>query len=201
MSPTVQAKFLRVLQEREYQRLGGTRTQQADVRVIAATNRDLKAAIARGTFREDLFYRLAVFEIALPTLRDRPDDIPRLTQAFLADIGRVVARPAAGISDEALAQLGRHSWPGNARELRNAVERAVILAEGGIIGPEHLPRFDASGDIAHADVPMRTVNDMERELIRQALARTGNNKSAAARQLGLTRAQLRSRLDKYGVDA
>jgi len=117
MSPTVQAKFLRVLQEREYQRLGSTRTLKADVRVLAATNRDLKAAIARGTFREDLFYRLAVFDITLPPLRERVEDIELLVDAFVQSAGHSVGRPAAGISDEARAKLREYRWPGNVREL------------------------------------------------------------------------------------
>ena len=108
MSPAVQAKFLRVLQEREFQRLGGTRTLKADVRVLAATNRDLKAAIAQGAFREDLYYRLAVFDIALPPLRERPEDIPLLVDAFLEEIGRSVGRPAAG---HLARRCGRSSWP------------------------------------------------------------------------------------------
>jgi transcriptional regulator with GAF, ATPase, and Fis domain len=200
MSPTVQAKFLRVLQEREYQRLGGTKTLKADVRVIAATNRDLKAAIARGTFREDLFYRLAVFDIALPPLRERADDIPLLVDGFLEEIGRHVGRPAAGISKDAMTALARYGWPGNVRELRNAIERAVILCEGGIIDVEHLPRFNGAATPSASEV-IRTIGDAEREMITQALAKSGNNKSQAARLLGLTRAQLRARIEKYGLGA
>src|SRR5262245_11757487 len=139
MSPAVQAKFLRVLQEREFQRVGGSRTLTADVRVLAATNRDLKASIARGTFREDLYYRLAVFDIALPPLRERPDDIGLLTDAFVEMIGRSVGRPAAGVTDEARRKLDGYAWPGNVRELRNVIERAVILSEGGLIESAHLP--------------------------------------------------------------
>src|SRR5262249_15608186 len=139
MSPAVQAKFLRVLQEREYQRLGGTRTLPADVRVLAATNRDLKAALGKGTFREDLFYRLAVFDIALPPPRQPREDILVLVDASLEEIGRSVGRPAAGVSREAREKLVAYAWPGNVRELRNAIERAVILCEGGLITSEHLP--------------------------------------------------------------
>jgi transcriptional regulator with PAS, ATPase and Fis domain len=203
MSPTLQAKFLRVLQEREYQRLGGTRTLKADVRVLAATNRDLKAGIARGTFREDLYYRLAVFDIALPPLRERADDIPLFVNAFLETIGRSVGRPAAGVSDEALDKLRAYAWPGNVRELRNVIERAVILCGGGIIASEHLPLNVASAaespatTIASSTPPPLTVNAAEREMIVNALARSGNNKSKAARLLGLTRAQLRSRIEKH----
>ena len=111
MSPTVQAKFLRVLQEREYQRLGGTRTLRADVRVLAATHRDLPAAIANGTFREDLYYRLAVFDIALPPLRERREDIPLLVEAFLHEVGQSIGRPASGVSDDAIAALTGYAGP------------------------------------------------------------------------------------------
>lgn len=206
MSPAVQAKFLRVLQEREYQRLGGTRTLRADVRVLAATNRDLKAAIARGTFREDLYYRLAVFDIDLPPLRERADDIPLMIDAFLEEIGATVGRPAAGISAQARARLSAYHWPGNVRELRNVIERAVILSEGGLITADHLPLtvttpvadMRVAGMPAAAE-PLRTLPDTERDIIVQALAQCGDNKSKAARMLGLTRAQLRSRIDKYGL--
>jgi transcriptional regulator with GAF, ATPase, and Fis domain len=206
MSLSVQAKFLRVLQEREYQRLGGVRTSKADVRVLAATNRNLKAAISHGTFREDLYYRLAVFEIPLPPLRDRGDDILLLADAFLAEIGRSVGRPAAGVSADVKSTLVSYPWPGNVRELRNALERAVILCEGGLITREHLPL-----DLVSAAPPPRgmsptaqtpdTLAAAERDMILQALARSGNNKSKAARLLGLTRAQLRSRIEKHQIPA
>jgi DNA-binding NtrC family response regulator len=207
MSPAVQAKFLRVLEEREYQRLGGTRTLKVDVRVLAATNCDLRAAIAGGTFREDLYYRLAVFDIALPPLRERPRDIALLTDAFLEAIGRLVGRAAAVISDEAREKLLAYSWPGNVRELRNAIERAVILAEGGLITSEHLPLDVGSASAAFptaslvGSVPkvLPSAEAAEYQLIREALARSGNNKAKAARLLGLTRAQLRSRIEKHGL--
>src|SRR5438445_6389216 len=140
MSPAVQAKFLRVLQEREFQRLGGTRMLKADVRAIAATNRDLQVAMTKGAFREDLYYRLHVFAIHLPPLRERQEDILPLLEHFIQELGPVViGRPAAGISREARAHFLAYPWPGNVRELRNAVERALILCEGGLINPEHLP--------------------------------------------------------------
>jgi Nif-specific regulatory protein len=224
MSPAVQAKFLRVLQEREFQRVGGSRTLTADVRVLAATNRDLKAAIARGTFREDLYYRLAVFDIPLPPLRERREDIGLLTDAFLELIGRSVGRPAAGVTDEARRKLDGYAWPGNVRELRNVIERAVILCEGGLIESAHLPLSvvgdggdgrDVAGaagavpiaaaSAAAASGPPRTkpttLEAAERDMIVQALAKSGNNKSKAARLLGLTRAQLRSRIEKHGITA
>jgi transcriptional regulator with GAF, ATPase, and Fis domain len=207
MSPAVQAKLLRVLQEREYQRLGGTRTLKADMRVLAATNRNLKAAISQGTFREDLFYRIAVFDIALPPLRERPEDVLLLVDAFLEDIGRSVGRPAAGVSEEVREKLVAYPWPGNVRELRNAIERAVILCEGGLVTSEHLPLGIASAPKASPSPPPAptppsgtgTLDAAEREMILQALSRAGNNKSKAARILGLTRAQLRSRIEKHGL--
>jgi transcriptional regulator with GAF, ATPase, and Fis domain len=206
MTTTVQAKFLRVLQERDFQRLGGTRPLKADVRVLAATNRDLKEAVGRGTFREDLFYRLAVFEIPLPPLRDRVEDIPLLAEAFLDEIGRTIGRPAAGLSEDALKSLRAHAWPGNVRELRNALERAAILCDGGLVTSEHLPtalgRSPASAVRAEPwDLPEEGIelDAVERDLLLKALTRAGNNKSQAARLLGLSRGQLYSRLEKHGL--
>ena len=138
MSRAVQAKFLRVLQEREFQRLGGTRTLRTDARFIAASNRDLRRMVAQGEFRDDLFYRLHVFELHLPPLRERPDDILPLCEVFLEEIGRGLGRPPAGLSRDARPLLVEYPWPGNVRELRNALERASILADGGLITREHL---------------------------------------------------------------
>ncbi len=198
MSPLVQAKFLRVLQEREFQRLGGTRVLKANVRIIAATNRDLRKAVDRKEFREDLFYRLQVFDIKLPPLRDRVTDILPLSEAFLHDIGPTVGHPPAGLTRDAKDALLRHRWPGNVRELRNALERAAILCEGGLI---------TAGLLAlHADEPQATEHDIsqstdlsivERNMISRVLRDCNGNKSRAARQLGLTRTQLYHRLDKY----
>jgi len=210
MSPAVQAKFLRVLQEREYQRLGGTRPLKADVRVVAATNRDLEAALARGAFREDLYYRLRVFEIRLPPLRERRQDILPLAEAFLEEIGPAVGRPAAGISRDALDALLSYPWPGNVRELRNALERATILCDGGLITVEHLPigvgRTGAELRPVQADpgaLPANGVSlkGVERDLIAKALQEARNNRSQAARLLGITRSQLYSRMQKHGLDA
>jgi transcriptional regulator with PAS, ATPase and Fis domain len=207
MSPAVQAKVLRVLEQREFLRLGGTRLMRADIRVIAATNRNLKAAITSGEFREDLYYRLGVFEIALPALRERPEDILELADAFLAEIGETVGRPPAGIVRDAKDQLLSYHWPGNVRELRNAIERAVILADGGAIRPEHLPftsplqpRMPANVSI-EAPLPAGGINleDLERSLVVRALTQARHNKTRAAKLLGLTRAQLYSRIEKYGL--
>jgi len=197
MSPSVQAKFLRVLQEREFQRLGGSRVQKADVRIIAATNRDLTAALARGDFREDLFYRLSVFEIHLPPLRERPEDIFPLAEAFVDEIGRTVSRPCAGISKQAREALLAYSWPGNVRELRNAVERAIILCDGGLITAEHLP--SARNGNGKNGSSARSLGDVERDLVESALRQAGNNKALAARRLGITRSQLYSRIQRYGI--
>jgi len=205
MTPTVQAKLLRVLQEREFQRLGGTRPMKADVRIVAATNRDLERALAHGEFREDLYYRLHVFEIRLPALRQRRDDILPLANAFLEEIGATVGRKAAGISREATQALLSYDWPGNVRELRNALERATILCDGGLITLEHLP-IRASGPrlVSRTDAfPSEGVklDTVERDLIVDALRAAENNRSRAARLLGITRSQLYTKLQKHRLDA
>ena len=205
MTPNVQAKLLRVLQEREFQRLGGTRPAKADVRIVAATNRDLERALARGEFREDLYYRLHVFEIRLPALRQRREDILPLAEAFLEEIGGIVGRRAAGISREATQALLSYDWPGNVRELRNALERATILCDGGVITLEHLP-IRASGPMLvrpSDSFPTEgvTLDTVERGLIVDALKAAENNRSRAARLLGITRSQLYTKLQKHRLDA
>ncbi|MEZ5289680.1 MAG: sigma 54-interacting transcriptional regulator [Vicinamibacterales bacterium] len=209
MSPAVQAKFLRVLQEREFQRLGGTRTLKADVRVVAATNRNLTAAVERGAFREDLYYRLNVFEIRLPPLRERRDDILPLSEAFLTEIARAFGRPPAGIARDARDALLAHAWPGNVRELRNVLERAAILCEGGLITTEHLTvgppepaaRPAAADTTTRPAVPDTTdLRVIERTTIERALQEARHNKSLAARRLGLTRKQLYVRLRQHGLE-
>ncbi len=197
MSLPAQAKFLRVLQEREFQRLGGVRPQKANIRVIAATNRDLRKAVEQGHFREDLYYRLRVFDIPLPPLRDRPDDVLELCESFLQDIARSFARPPAGLTRDAREALLAHDWPGNVRELRNALERAAILCGGGLITAEHLslqPRARTE------PVETTRLSDVERDTIAQVIRDTGGNKSKAARRLGLSRTQLYVRLRKYGLE-
>jgi transcriptional regulator with GAF, ATPase, and Fis domain len=207
LSPGVQAKFLRVLEEREFKRLGGSRSLHADVRVIAATNRDLKAALARGQFREDLYYRLNVFAMELPPLRERRDDILPLAEAFLEELAPRVGRPAAGISRAAREILLAYAWPGNVRELRNVLERATILCDGGLITADHLPielagREEASRAATAGSFPTGGVDlhVVERDLIVKALETSRNNRARAARLLGLTRAQLYRRLQKHGLE-
>jgi transcriptional regulator with GAF, ATPase, and Fis domain len=216
MSPSAQAKFLRVLQEREFQRLGGTRVLRTDARVIAATNRDLERAMTQGQFREDLYYRLNVFAIQLPPLRDRSDDILPLTEAFLAEFAQRFGRPPAGVSREARRMLVEYHWPGNVRELHNSLERAAILCEGGLITPEHLafsarPRpivpavpapAAAPASIAHDPAPPASgdLTSMERTMIAAALEKARFNKSKAAKALGLSRQQLYVRMRRYGLE-
>ena len=199
MSVSAQAKFLRVLQEREFQRLGGTKMLKANVRVVASTNRDLRKAIERGDFREDLFYRLQVFDIRIAPLRERASDILPLSEAFLRDIGKSFGRPPAGLTKDAREALLAHTWPGNVRELHNALERAAILADGGLIHAEHLA-LHGGGKVA---LPLPTTSDLgtvERETISRVLRETRWNKSQAAKRLGLSRTQLYVRMRKYRLE-
>ena len=201
MSVTAQAKFLRVLEEREFQRLGGTRVLKSDARIVAATNRDLQKAIEQGQFREDLYYRLNVFAIHLPPLRDRRSDVLPLSDAFITEIGQSIGQPPAGISTEAQQALLEYHWPGNVRELRNVLQRAAILCDGGLIVAEHLALRAPSGRAAVPLSQERTDNlkTVERAMIEKALKEARFNKSEAAKALGLTRAQLYVRLRKHGL--
>jgi DNA-binding NtrC family response regulator len=169
----------------------------AHVRVIAATNRNLRKGVELGSFREDLYYRLQVFEIRIPPLRDRRNDVLPLVDAFLQDISQSFARPPAGFTKDARDALLSYHWHGNVRELRNAVERAAILCEGGLIASQHL--------MLHADRQAATthtsdLNEVERQTIEQVVRETQGNKSQAAKRLGITRTQLYGRLRKYGLD-
>lgn len=209
MPPPMQAKLLRVLQEREFQRIGGTKTIKADVRIVAATNRDPRAEIAAGRFREDLYFRLGIFEIHLSPLRERPEDILLLAETFLEEIGQTIGRPAAGISEDARQQLVTHSWPGNVRELRNAIERAVILCQGGLVTREHLPvttspavtgsPIDPAPNSAPNSATNVSLETIKRETVEKAMVRAENNKSLAAKLLGVSRGQLYSLLRNYGM--
>jgi transcriptional regulator with GAF, ATPase, and Fis domain len=198
MTLAAQAKFLRVLQEREFQRLGGTRLIKANIRVVAATNRDLRQAVERGDFREDLFYRLQVFDIHIPPLRERRADILPLSEAFLQELGRSFARPPAGLTREAREALLQYDWPGNVRELRNALERAAILCDNGLITPQHLSlestvKLSRTSDTAD-------LGTMERATIAKVLRDCRWNKSDAARRLGLSRTQLYVRMRRYSLE-
>jgi Nif-specific regulatory protein len=186
----LQAKLLRALQEREIERVGGTRPLQVDLRVVAATNRDLEKAIREGTFREDLYYRLNVIALTLPPLRDRRDDVPLLASHFAAALSRKLGRRIAGFSPEARACLLRYDWPGNVRELANAVERAVVLGEGELIHPEDLPETVLEAAPA-TDGPVtvtpyhETLNGMKQRLILDAVEKASGNITRAAEALGL----------------
>ncbi len=203
---TTQVKLLRVLQEREFERLGGTRTIRVDVRLLAATNRDLRAALEDGTFREDLYYRLNVVPIDIPPLREHKEDIPGLANLFLArfakDSGR--EKKITGISPAAMQLLVSHYWPGNVRELQNVIERASALASGNQLEASDIqldsPR-NRAGAASDRFLPEgMTLDQWEDEMIREALKRAGGNKSQAARLLGLSRNALRYRLSKIGID-
>jgi transcriptional regulator with PAS, ATPase and Fis domain len=196
MSLSAQAKFLRVLQEREFLRLGGTRVIKANIRVVAATNRDLRKAVARGDFREDLFYRLSVFDIKIPALRDRPSDIMPLSEMFLQEIGRSFGRPPAGLTRDARQALLQYDWPGNVRELRNALERAAILCEDGPIDTEHL----ALESSVRSNADTTDLSVVERTMITKVLQDCRGNKTKAARRLGLSRTQLHLRIRKYRLE-
>ena len=197
MSRTAQAKFLRVLQEREFQRLGGTRLLKANIRVIAATNRDLRKAVERGDFREDLFYRLGVFDIEIPPLRDRPSDILPLSEVFADEIGKSLGRSPAQLTREARQVLLQYEWPGNVRELRNVLERAAILCEGTLIDVDHLALQPGTGR-SREDVTDLSV--VERTTIAKVLRECRGNKTRSARRLGLTRTQLHLRIRKYELE-
>jgi DNA-binding NtrC family response regulator len=203
ITPGVQVKLLRVLQERTFERLGGTRSIEVDVRVISATNRDLQQLIADGTFREDLFYRLNVVPITIPPLRKRPGDIPLLVAHFLEKMhakGRT-------ISPEAMRALLEYQWPGNVRELENAIERVAILAHGDVIELDDLPSEVRAGVIV-CDAGARCfvlpeagvdLEEVELDLVRQALERAGGSVPKAAKLLGLTTKTLEARMQKYGL--
>ena len=206
ISATVQVKLLRVLQEREFERVGGTQTLSFDSRIIAATNQNLEEAIGQSRFREDLFYRLNVFSIELPPLRDRKEDIPALVESFCHQQARQSNRPIPGIEQRALEVMLNYTWPGNVRELQNVIERAAILADGAQIDLEHLPvAMDASRP-GHVILPEGDVDfdeemeNFERRLILHAYEQSDKVKARTAKMLGIDRNRLRYKLKKYGID-
>lgn len=208
MKPQMQVKILRVLETKTLRRVGGTSDIKVDVRFIAATNRDLRAAVRDGTFREDLYYRLSVVVIDLPPLRERMEDMELFAAAFVDEFNRAMGKNITGISAEALRLMKDYHWPGNIRELRNVIERAMVLCDGGQIQPAHLPAELGAAN-AHLQLPATLpaegvnledlVSQMELRLIKDALARTGGNQVEAARLLSISRDQLRYRLQKYGL--
>jgi transcriptional regulator with PAS, ATPase and Fis domain len=204
MPLNVQAKILRVLQEKEFDRVGGTRTVKVDVRIICATNKNLEKMVAEGTFREDLYYRINVFALRLPPLRERKEDIPLLVERFLTRISE-----KASISADALQTLIGHDWPGNVRELQNTIERAVVLSEGGEIGPRHLPEGMTGALERHREPPAADgrgsiddqLREIEKSMIIDALRRTHGIQVRAAELMGINQRSLWHRIKKYGIDA
>jgi DNA-binding NtrC family response regulator len=200
MTTTTQAKLLRVLQERTFRTLGGTREQTADVRVIAATNVEPLEAVRQNKLREDLYYRLNVFSLRLPPLRDRKDDLPLLIQAFITEFSARNNRSVAGVTARAMTILERYNWPGNVRELRNVIERATIVAQGQSIDVQDLPPLAGPNSAGPADAsgltPGTTVDEAEQRLIAITLEHTGGNKTRAAEMLGISLKTLHNKLNR-----
>lgn len=199
--PAIQVKLLRVLQEREIERLGSNKTRQIDVRVLAATNADLRQALENGTFREDLYYRLNVLPLNIPPLRDRKEDIEYLAEHFAAKVCREMGLGQCTFTEAAVAKLLAYSWPGNVRELENVVERSIVLRAGGVLDASDI-RLDASprkGTETFLPQGM-SLDDYEKSIIREAIRRADGNKSQAARLLGITRNALRYRLSQMGME-
>ena len=206
MTPALQAKLLRFLEEKAFRRVGGSGDVHVDVRVIAATNRELEDLVRAGRFRDDLYYRLNVLRVEVPPLRARRDDIPLLAQHFVEMYAREFKRPVRGLGHGAETALSQHSWPGNVRELRNLVERAVLLAEGDRLQASDFESLRTGRSVAPAshdrfELPPEGVNleDVERRLVVQALERAGGNQTRAAALLGLHRDQIRYRIEKFGL--
>jgi DNA-binding NtrC family response regulator len=225
MTPLTQAKVLRVLQDQQFSRVGGNETVRADVRVLAATNRDLEQMVARGTFRADLFYRLNVYTIRLPPLRQRLGDLPALLDHFLSRYRRELGKDVRQVAPEALEVLRRHPWPGNLRELQGVLKQALLRASGPVLLAEHLlPRLGAAGAAGPASAPAESTSDLdrfvaerlragtrdlyaewqaltERRLLEQVFRHTEGNLSVAARILGIHRATLRGKIAAHGLSA
>jgi two-component system response regulator HydG len=202
MAPALQAKLLRALQQGEVQRLGSDRSIRVDVRVLAATNRDLEAEVRDGGFREDLYYRLNVIALRVPALRERPEDIPLLARHFLHRFAERNRKSYRGFSPRVMDLMLHYDWPGNVRELENVVERAVILSPGEFVTENDLPAtLRGSEKSAPGPFGGQSLEDAEREAIARTLEQVGNNKSEAARVLGVTRVTLRSKMKKFGLDS
>ncbi len=209
MASETQAKVLRVLQERSFERVGGTQPIAVDVRVVAATHRNLAEDVAKNRFREDLYYRLKVVEIGLPPLRDRREDVPALAQRFLEEVTERLGLEKKRLGDDSLARLARHAWPGNVRELHNVIERAAVLSAGAIIEESDLnlgsdARSDASGltsieGLAFSEAKKLAVEQFERAFLLQALRRSGGNISRAAESVGMVRQSLQQKIRELGL--
>jgi len=202
--PTIQIKLLRVLQEREFERVGGTHTIKVDVRVIAATNKDLSQEVSRSRFREDLFYRLNVFPIHVPSLRKRKSDVVLLADHFIERYAQLSGKPVRRLSSAVIDMLMSYHWPGNVRELESCIERAVLVAEGDVIHPYHLPPTLQTADALAIQSPSslkNRVESLERDIIRDALKSARGNMASAARALETTQRIIAYKIKKYGIDA
>jgi DNA-binding NtrC family response regulator len=201
MPKELQVKILRVLEEQKFQRVGGTEEVEVDNRIIAATNKDLKQAVEAGSFRDDLFYRLNVFALSIPPLRQRKEDIPLLVDYFLKKHREVFKSRAAGVSEDVLKILMNYPWPGNVRELEHTIERILILEDGELIQPEHLPSFISGrqGDFQVFSDGELTMEELERRYLQFILRRTKGNQSEAARILGINRKTLGQKIQKYNL--
>jgi DNA-binding NtrC family response regulator len=200
ISPATQVKLLRVLQEHEFERVGGNQAVKVDVRVIAATNRDLATMVQKGEFREDLYYRLNVINLRLPSLRERPGDIPALAAHFLVKYARENAKEVERFEDAALTILRNHPWRGNVRELENVVERAVVMSDGPVLRVSHLPPEVQQAQTVNSEVPTipgSTLADIERHAILETLAHVGGSTTSAAKMLGISVRKIQYRLQEY----
>ncbi len=202
IDPSLQAKLLRVLQEREFERIGSAQTIKVDVRIVATTNRDLQSEVEEGNFREDLYYRLNVIEMALPSLRERKEDIPALISSFIDRFNQENGKSVEGIRDDSLDLLGQYNWPGNVRELENYIERAVVVARGPVLEPGDFPAKLANGPVGLQDHGLQvgmTVHEIERQLIMKTLEACRGNRTEAAAMLGISTRTLRNKLHEYGA--
>ena len=201
ISPALQVRLLRVLQDKSFQPLGGTQTLTSDVRVLAATNRDVRTMVQEGKFREDLYYRIQVFRLSLPPLRERKEDIPLLAQHFVDRMNRLKGKDIAGLSREALASFMHYQWPGNIRELENAIEHAFILCHGGLIGLRHLPSLgqDVMG-IGNGLPTGLTLAETEARVIKEALTRNEGRKTVTAAALGIDKTTLWRKMKRLGIE-
>jgi len=199
LAPLLQAKLLRVLQEREVRPVGASATEPVDVRVIAATNRDLRAEVAAGRFREDLFYRLNVVNVDMPPLRARPGDVLPLARHFLTKYAKENGKSITGFDASAIERIQSHRWPGNVRELENVVERACVLCDGSKVSAKHFPTALAPQAGGTVRIPGSTLEEIERHAILSTLEAAGGSTSRAAQMLGISIRKVQYRLHEYGV--
>jgi two-component system, NtrC family, response regulator AtoC len=205
LSLGLQGKLLRFIEEKTFRRVGGTKDLHVDARLVTATNRDLEQEVAEDRFREDLYYRLRVFPIRLPPLRERPSDIPALVKTFVGEYANQFGKRITAVDPEAMEHLTSYRWPGNVRELRNMIERTILLADGPVLKPDMLPpqvlgRSVSKESSVELGPEGLDFEELEQSLLRAALRRAEGNRTEAGRLLGMSRHQVRNRLNKYGMD-